>query len=276
MLVLALLAAVAPFQVHVNDGSEFPNVVYYVSCLSEHIPCSRAEIERFWQEELHWTSVDQRQLDGWKEALTSVAGRQPKPAEVPFLPNFSGYYPELVAVRRIIAAGLESRSPASFRKRATRLASRDETGQIAAALGHFQRRLRPWWRSQGRRYAATRASQLESRIKSPNVTTLANHIARFMESEIAGHDFRVHLIPRGDSQSDVGTATYVGNHLLLEVTDKMKPEGAVAIVMHELTHALYELAPLRRHQQLIRDFAAASQPQSQALYALLQRSSDLD
>jgi hypothetical protein len=268
MLVIGLLVAFAPFRVHV-DWSEFSNVVYHLSCLSERTPCTRTQIDKFWKEDLDWTSADKRQLDGWNEALTSIAGRQPKPAQVPFLPNFAGYYPELVAVQRIIAAGSESRSVADFRERAMRLASPEEVRQLSAALEHFQRRLRPWWTAQGQRYAAARGRELESRIKSANVTALRDRIARFMESEISSRDFRVHLIPRGDPQSDVGAATFVRNHLFLEVTDKMKPEEAVAIVMHELTHALYERAPLRRHQQLIRDFANARPPQSQALYALL-------
>jgi hypothetical protein len=90
-----------------------------------------------------------------------------------------------------------------------------------------------------------------------------------MESELVTRDFIVHLIPRSDPQSDNASGTFIRNHALIELTDKMKPEEAVTIAMHELTHALYELAPLDRHRQLINGFANASQPQSQALYTLL-------
>src|SRR5262249_21173052 len=111
MLFFALLAAASPFQFQV-DVSEFPNAVYHLSCLSNRIPCTKPEFEKFWHGDVQWTSVDQRQLDAWNAALDAVAGRQPKPPESPFLPNFSGYFPELAAVQRTVAAGLDSHSAA--------------------------------------------------------------------------------------------------------------------------------------------------------------------
>jgi hypothetical protein len=91
-----------------------------------------------------------------------------------------------------------------------------------------------------------------------------------MESEIASREFRIDLFPRNNPRSDGAIATFVGNHLLVELTDAMKPDDAIPIMMHELlTHALYELAPLRLHQELIRNFVAASEPQSEALYGIL-------
>jgi hypothetical protein len=111
MLFLALLAAAAPFQFHV-DVAEFPNAVYHLGCLSGRTPCTKREIEKFWHGDLQWTNADQRQLDAWTAALDSLAGRQPQPPESPFLPNYATFYPGLGAVNRIIAAGLDSRSPA--------------------------------------------------------------------------------------------------------------------------------------------------------------------
>jgi hypothetical protein len=269
MLVLALLAVTAPFRFHV-DAAEFPNVVFHVSCLSGGSPCTKPEIEKFWHDDLRWTDLDQRQLDAWNAVLDGVAARQPKPLESPFLPNFPSYYPGLAAKRRIIAAGLDSRSPAEFRKRAATLAPANEILQLSNALEHFQQRLRPWWRSTGERYAAARRKPIQSLMNAPGVATVSDRIARFMESETGGREFRVDLIPRNNPRSDAATATFVGNHLLLELIDSMKkPNDAIPVLIHELTHALYELAPLRLHQKLIRDFAAASEPHAQALYAIL-------
>jgi hypothetical protein len=269
MLFLALLAVSTPFRFHV-DAAEFPNVVYHVSCLSDKIPCTKPEIEKFWHDDLKWTDLDQRQLDAWNAVLDGVGSGQPKPLDSPFLPNYASYYPGLAAVRRIIAAGLDSRSPAEFRKREATLASAKEIVQLSNALQHFQRRLRPWWKSRGERYAAPRRKPIQSLMNAPQVAAVADRIARFMESEIAGREFRVDLIPRNNPRSDAASATFVGNHLLLELIDAMKkPNDAIPVLIHELTHALYELAPLRLHQKLIRDFVAASEPQAQALYAIL-------
>jgi hypothetical protein len=268
MLVLALLAAAAPFQVFV-DVAEFPNVLHHVSCLGKNVPCTFDEIEKFWRERLHWTSADQKQVDLWRATIRKIAEKQPKPAPSPFVPNFQAYYPEIAAVQRILAAGLESRSPADFRKRAAGLAASEEIGQLSAVLEHFQRRLRPWWTSEGRRYGESRRNSLAARLKSPEITALVQRIARFMNSEIVSRDFHVHLIPRGDPKSDAAKASFVRNHAFLEVTDNLQGEEVVAIVVHEIAHALYELAPIAKHRQLIDSFAAASNPQSQALYTLL-------
>ena len=108
MLFLALIAAAAPFQFHV-DNAEFPNVVYHVCCLSDRVPCTKPQVDKFWHGELQWTPIDQRQLDAWNAALDGVAGRQVKPPESSFLPNYATFYPGSAAVRRIIAAGLDSR-----------------------------------------------------------------------------------------------------------------------------------------------------------------------
>ncbi len=269
MLLLALLAVTTPFRFHV-DGAEFPNVVYNVSCLSDRTPCTKPEIEKFWHDDLHWTDVDQRQLDAWNAVLDGVGGRAPKPLESPFLPNIASYYPGLAAVNRIIAAGLDSRSPAEFRKRAATLASANEIEQLSNALQHFQRRLRPWWKSRGERYATARRKPIQSLLNAPGVAVVAERIARFMESGTTGREFRVDLIARNNPQSDAAIATFVGNHLLVELIDIMKnPKDAIPVLMHELTHALYETAPLPLHQKLIRDFATSSEPQAQALYAIL-------
>ena len=228
------------------------------------------EFEKFWHGDLHWTNGDQHQLDAWKTALDGVAGRQTKPPESPFLPNYMVYYPEMAAVRRILAAGLDSRSPAEFRKRASTLASSKEIGQLSAALAHFQRRLRPWWKAKGQRYGVARQQPLQMVMNAPGVAATSDRIARFMESEIASREFKSDLIPRNAPRSDAATATFIGNHLLVELIDMFKnPEDLMPLMMHELTHALYELAPLRVHQKLIQDFAAASEAQSQALYAIL-------
>jgi hypothetical protein len=268
MLFLALLVAAAPFQFHI-DVAEFPNAVYHLGCLSGRSPCTKREIEKFWHGDLHWKNADQRQLDAWTAALDSLAGRQPKPPESPFLPNYANFYPGLRAVNRIIAAGLDSRSPAEFRKHAATLASANEIAQISAALAYFQQRLRPWWRSKGQPYAAAHQRSVQTAMDAPGVSVTADRIARFMESEITNREYRIDLIPRSDPKSDGATATVVGNHLLIEVTDAGETADALPFMMHELTHALYDLAPLRLHQQLIRDFGSASEPNSQPLYSIL-------
>jgi hypothetical protein len=264
MLVLAMLAAASvPFQFHV-EVSEFPNVVYHVGCLSERNPCTKASVEKFWHEDLHWTDVDQQKLDQWNKVMDAVAKRQPKPPERPFVPNFSGD-----VTGRLMAAGLDSRSPADFRRRAAGLAEAGEVAQLGDTLAHFQRRFHPWWKSNGEAYAMARRRELQRAMQAPGLARLAEQIARFMEAEVTNGVYQLDLLPRNDRKSDAEIATVVGNHLLVEVTDSIKVDQAAPVFLHELTHSLYELAPLSSKEKLMRDFAAAKEPHSQALYALM-------
>ena len=265
---IALLTVSAPFRLHFDNG-EFAQVVFNVTCLGGRVACSKPLIEKFWRQELHWTGEDQRQLDAWRETLGAIGGREPKAESVPFLPNYPGYYPELVVVNRLVAAGLDSRSPAEFRRKASGIARPDEVAKLTALLRHFEHRMRPWFGANGARYLAARGKAIEAGMRDPRFAALAAKISRFMESELATRDFYVHLIARGDHESDSATATFVRNHVVLELTDTMKPEAAQTIIMHEMTHALYDLAPRARHQQLIRDFAAAGEPRALSYYTLL-------
>jgi len=113
-------------------------------------------------------------------------------------------------MRRIIARGLDSRSPAEFRQRAGTLATANEIVQLSDALEHFQRRLRPWCRSRGERYAALRRHPMQSVMNASEVTTVGERIARFMESEIASREFRIDLIPHNNPRSDAAIRPFSG------------------------------------------------------------------
>jgi hypothetical protein len=268
MLVPALFAALASFGFQV-DNAEFTNVVFHVSCLGGQLPCTKPSFEKFWHEDLHWTAADQQQVDSWVAALAAVADRMPGPPESPFVPNYPVPHTKGTAVLQIIAAAFDSRSADEFRKRARELAMPAEIDRLSRALEHFQRRLRPWWKSQGEHYGNAHLRAFQARLNAPSVTASAERIRRFTESPVTGGKFHVHLIPRADPQTDACIATPVGNHLLMELTDKAEPRFVALTTIHELTHSLYASVPEPLQQQLMRDFAAAPQPQSQALYALL-------
>ena len=256
--------SVRPFHFQV-ETKEFANAAYNVGCLTNRLPCSKSEFEKFWQ----LTPADQVLLDTWNKILDAIAARQPKPPDSPFLPNYSAYFPEATAINQVLSAALGARSPDDFRKRAVSLAPEPEIAQLATVLRHVERRLHPWWKSKGERYLAARRRIVQSVMDAPEVPALVGRIARFTESDISDHQFQVHLIPRQDPRSDAATATVIGNHVLFELTDQAKPKELLPLVMHELTHAFYDRAPMHLHQKLIQEFVASSVPQSQSLYSIL-------
>ncbi len=268
MLALALLAITAPLHIHV-DAALFPNATHHLACLSGRLPCTQASFEKFWHEEMHWDPADQAALDRWNETMKTIVARQPQPQQMPFLANFTNWYPEVVVVKKLIAAGLAASSEADFRKKAAGLALPGEIAGLSASLGHFNKRLEPWWKETGRAYGESQRKAVEAQLKKLKADELASGVATFFEAELPVRDFYMHLIPRSDRASKDATATFARNHMVVELTDEMKPEGTVSIILHEMTHALYELAPIAKQRQLIRDFADSPVPEAQALYAMM-------
>ena len=262
-----LLAALAPLGFRV-ESTEFATAVFHVNCLTGAIPCSKTAIETFWRDDLHWTAEDDRQLQRWSRAVQSATDRQPRGPESPFVPSATAFYPRLAAARAIIAAALDSRSAAEFRSRARTLASPVELAHLAATLEHFDRRLHPWWKTKAEPMTPAPMRSLQARLNQPDIRLLAARLSRFTESAISSGDFHVHLVPRTDSVEG-SNGTVVGRHVLIELNHQYDPKFSPSIVLHEFTHALFNAAPPERHRELIRAFADAPQPQSQALYALL-------
>ncbi|MCU1325372.1 MAG: hypothetical protein JWN34_742 [Bryobacterales bacterium] len=267
MLALALLA-IAPIRIHV-DAEVFPNAAHHLACLSERISCTKASFEGFWHKELHWSPADQTALDQWKSTITAIAARQPNAQESPFMPNFMSWYPELVAVNKVVGAALGSKSAAEFRKNAKGLALAEDVETLAGSLEHFRVLLEPWWKATGGRYAETRRRQVEALLKKVDADGQASRVAAFYEAELPTKDFYLHLTPRADVQSKDATAAFVRNQMVVELTDDMQAEGLVSIVLHEMTHALYELAPAAKQRAFIEEFVRAPDPQSQPLYTIL-------
>jgi len=267
MWIPVLLAAMAPLVFRV-ESTEFATAVYHVNCLTGAIPCTKAAIENLWHHDLQWTAEDDRQLQRWSRAVQSATARQPLGPESPFIPSGTAFYPRLAAGRAIIAAALDSGSAAEFRAHARALASPVELSHLAAVLEHFDRRLRPWWKAKAESMTPGPMRSLQARLSQPDIRLFAARLSRFTESAISSGDFHVHLVPRTDSIEGT-TGTVVGRHLLIELNHQYDPKFSPSIVLHEFTHALFNAAPMERHRELIRAFAEAPQPQSQALYALL-------
>ncbi|NDJ11981.1 MAG: hypothetical protein EBY17_12455 [Acidobacteriia bacterium] len=268
MLAWALLAVAAPIHIHV-DVAQFPNATHHLACMSGRLPCTQASFEKFWHQQMQWGPADQAALDRWNATMKTIVARQPQPQSIPFLANFMAWYPEVVVVKKLIAAGLAATSEADFRKRAAGLALPEEIQWLSASLGHFATRLEPWWKETGRAYGESHRKAIEAQLKKLQADRLASSVATFFEAELPVRNFYMHLIPRADRASKDATATVAQNHMVVEMTDEMKPEGTVSIILHEMTHALYELAPIAKQRRLIGDFAGSSGPAAQALYAIM-------
>jgi hypothetical protein len=267
MLALALLAIV-PLRFH-YDASEFTNAVYHVNCLTNRISCTNSVFARFWNDQYHVTREDGAQLDAWLEVMRKLENAAPPPPSAPLLPNYGSFYPSMRARYQVITNAVESRSSADFRRRVSKFLSDADSARLSQVLDHFQRRLHPWWESNGRRTVEVHIRKVKRRMAQSNLLPLASEVARFVGAKSEDRDVYVHAIPGPFLTSKDASATVISNHFFVEVLPADRPDDTVWKAMHELTHAFYDSAPTERHLSLMSQFAASKQPRPEPFYAYL-------
>lgn len=271
---VAAAVLVAALAVH-TDAGEYANAVYNVLCLAQQIPCTRAKYDRLWKDELRWSAEDQTQLDRWRSIVGAAEARAPAPPDAPLLANYLSFYPALRQRQSIVAAALDAKSHSAFQGRAARVVSAGDAAALARALRHFQARLRPWWRRVGRqRVSGLRAIEREF---SPAVRGLLGQVASFVHADAAIADVYMHVVPSPDASNDDASGTVIRNHFFMELVppgagDAASDDAATmvaGVAIHELTHALYDSAPVETHLALMRQFVAASDRGGPSMYAFL-------
>lgn len=267
----AVLVAALTFHA---DSSEYFNAAYTVICLAQQATCTREKYDRLWKDELTWSAEDQAQLDRWQSIVRAAQSREPAPPNAPLLANYPAFFPPLRKRTAILAAALDAKSVNAFETRVARLVPREDAVALARALGHFQRRLAPWWRRVGRaRVSGVRAIDREF---PPAVRSLFGQVASFLGAD-ALTDAYVHVVPSPDITNDDASGTLVGNHFFMELVPPGTGNAAASqatrmvagVAIHELAHALYDAAPTATHLTVMRQFAASADPGSPSMYALL-------
>ncbi len=272
MIAVASLVA-ASLLVHVN-ASEHVNVVYNVACLADEVPCTKDKYDRLWKNELGWRPDDQTQLDRWMAIVRAAEARASSAPDAPLLANYLSFFPSLRQRQGLLAAALDTDLPARFRGAASQIVTPDDARALADVLWHFQTRLHPWWQRTGRgRVSGVRAIE---RQLTPPVRRLISQTAAFVHADRGITDVYMHVIPSPDVSNDEATGTAVRNHFFMEMVPPARPKGdaramemVISVAVHELTHTLYDSAPLTTHLELMRQFVDSPDRSGPALYAFL-------
>ena len=271
---IAATALVATLVIHA-DASERANAVYSVLCLAQQVPCTRQKYDRLWKDELRWSPEDQMQLDRWVSIVQAAEKRSPPPPAAPLLANYLSFFPALRQRQSITSAALDAKSVSAFQTRVSRLVPADEARTLAGALRHFQARLHPWWERVGR-HRVPRIGALDRQFP-PAVRSLLRQVASFVHADAGMKDVYMHVVPSPDVTNDDASATVVRNHFVFELVPAGSGEAARdsaakmvrGVAIHELTHALYDSAPLATHLALMRQFVEASEPGGPSMYAYM-------
>lgn len=263
-LPLAFLLAL-PFQLD-SDSDLFVNSFYHVVCLAGQIDCNQEGFEDFWHDELQWGDEDEESLGVVKSVMKRLDDAAPAPEAVPVPPNFSGYYPGYRARYSALDVILTSGSvPAIGNALAESMALADAQ-RLAAAFGHFEVRLRPWWNDRDTDSASKYGLEVVARAQSAGLADLAGQMGDFLEAPVDRAELHSVIAPYDGKGKN---ATIMGRHLFIDFSAEDTTTDGAWKAFHELSHILYDNGPISRHQDLLVQFLAAKQPHSISHYALL-------
>jgi hypothetical protein len=249
------------------DSTERATAVYHVACLAETLACTKDVFETFWREELRWTAADARELEVWKQIVKRMRDAAPPVPASPYLGHTFALRPGLNAERMLIAAVFESTSPAELRRRAG--LTHDDAVRLHAVVEHFRKRLSTSWRASVKRRASVDLRKARTLLAGPAMVDLVSNVTAFIATPPRKTTIHVHAIPLPIPASELATATYASNHVVVEVGNAANTKGLVTIVLHELTHYLYDGTPQARLLDLANRFVQTDAPQASAFYALM-------
>ncbi len=243
--------------------------MYHLACLAGSITCTTDVFERFWKERVGWTDADQGALDLWRQTMTAVTSEaRPRPP-ASLLPNAPRFHPTQVARIAVIVAAIESVSTRDLRRRSHDVLNEASAARVKKAVDHFERRIRPWFRTTASRAAERRVGQVVDVARRSRFAETTAQMAAFLEAELPDSNVYVHAIVGPEPQSKDFTATQFANHFVVEIVDAATADGIVSVAAHELTHYIYDRAPEDKHLALVEEFVKSAAPSSAGLYTYL-------
>ena len=213
---MAARPAAAPLDMRLHiDASLRTNAVYHLACLAGSISCSRDIFERFWKDRLHESADDRQTVAAWQRLLASAGARAPEMKPSPLLINAVPMHPDGLMRSQVIAGLIETRSPAALQRRAPGL-SRGDASELIGLVDRVERRIRPWWRTEGERSARARIQGVTDTARRNHMMEALGRMAQFLESAPPSRDAYVHAIAPPEPESKDYTATAILNHLPIE------------------------------------------------------------
>ena len=264
----ALPVAAAPrIDLHVDLDLRV-NAVYHVACLSGSLACTKDMFVRYWKDR-DWTSDDDTAVDAWRQVMTAVTAGAPPRARAQLLPNTPRFHPAQAARTAVVVAAIESKTARDLRINANDLVSDEQAQRLLDAAGHFERRLQPWFKTIAGPVLERRVAGVAAFAHASRFAETAQLMAAFLEADLPAPDLYLHAIAAPVPASTEFSATQLGNHLLVEVVDTTRADAMVSGAVHELTHYIYDRAPVQKQMALIKEFADSGQPSAAGLYTYL-------
>lgn len=266
---LLLLAAACPGAVPKLRfiASEIANLTFELDAMAGLSPADGEAYRALWSRELRWDREDDWQLDRWKRARRLPEEESPL-APVAWPPNYPSYYGRALGVDgEVRIAGLRARSADDYGKQLRRLTGRDGADALVSVVRHFAPRFHEFWEREGRRLTEPRAREFEQLSTQNAIPELARQLAAFTGA--SPKELRFYLIAHPARFGRQAMATMTRGHAPVELLDDELPRERLSVIVHEMTHDLYDRAPAGRQLALIEEFRRRPQPWRMAAYSYL-------
>lgn len=255
----------------VFHADPLPNLVYELDCMIGRYPCSREAYEALWTKELGFDETDRKKLDELRELRERFHGRlevggksDAVTAPLP-LPHA-----DRTINARLSIASLVARTPEEHVSHLGLLTSQNDARKAQAIIDHFRPRFDAYWETKGRTLCENASRDLARVFDRESLTAHTESLAAFYGADLSSGKTTLHLhLMARPTHASIDAASQIGGHAIVEIPEWQAAEERAPVVVHELLHHLYAMAPDEKLASLARTFATTKDPFGKASYAVL-------
>jgi hypothetical protein len=250
------------------------NLTWQLDTLAGRTNTEPKDYEDLWRNDLAWTSADARQLNAWRklwERHRRERSSDPQAMQAAYALNFARASASVPLDYQYRIAAANAADLDALTAAYTKLCGKACASRFIRILRHFEPRFTKWWTTEGLPTSRATIDHLHRLLDTANVGPLWESALRFTAGKAATPQLiTLNVIVHPKQYLTNMTATVMEDHMLLEAVDD--PEFAdrqLPIVVHEMTHHFYEIAPLPDHLRLVERFAQRPEPYSLSAYSVL-------
>ena len=266
------------FESHISATG---NLFYHIECLAQRIRCSNAAFQQLWDRIGPLDASDASALQEFSDVLNTYTVRTNLgPRSSARRAATSRFGNEVVDIgpsptssyslhHRIRQAAYGSDSMTHFSERMRLFMHPDDADTINAVMARFWPRFKRWWSEEGFVALASFEAELSESLDEQNRTTLLSVAAFFgLEKSTQPLILSVHLIGH-PLESSSTRAEVIENQAVVEVLAGEQPANRIAVIVHELVHYLFAIAPPAIHEVRLQGALQAQNSRSAAALGIM-------
>ncbi|KAF0239744.1 MAG: hypothetical protein FD167_4331, partial [bacterium] len=262
------------------SASEINNLLYQLNCLAGHVTGSDEAYKDLWATKLQWSSQDQKQLERWQKLWEkyhqnfNVIEQNQQDPKISSYPLNYPYY--LDFYEKLQIAGFEAKDLQEYQHNLVFIVKPSDINEFVEIIRHFQPRFHSWWIAEAKTQVEESTKDFIDLINRKALVNYCGKVAKFYGAKIPeNHTVYFNLVFRPKTKNEENSSNFptsailVENYAVIEIVKGEKPEQRIDVVLHEVFHYFYSLAPIEKQVQLLEAFLKSSSSYSLGLYSIL-------